>query len=108
MEIMRIKLKELRLGRGLTQGQVAKLLKCTTGTYAKMENESVDITYEKLSILASIYGLKLFELFQSMETHSRDPKSLVQIQEEQIYVLQQEVMDIQNKAIQLHQELRSR
>ena len=105
---MRIKLKALRMGRKLTQGQVAKVLDCTTATYARIENADADISYEKLYVLASIYGLKVYELFKEVDRPADDLKSRMEVQAEKIQLLKKQVIEVQNKAIQLHQELHGR
>ena len=53
------KLKELRQSRGLTQANMAKLLKCTERHYQRIESGYTDLPISKVVCLANYFGVSI-------------------------------------------------
>lgn len=60
--ILSQRIKELRIGRGLSQEVVAKHLGTSRPSYDKIENGSKELTVSQASKLASVFGVSLDEL----------------------------------------------
>ena len=51
------RIRELRLERGLSQKEIAAYLHITQQCYSKIETGRMDITGERLILLAKLYGV---------------------------------------------------
>lgn len=58
-----IRLKELRKRHGLTQGDLAQVLGCSTREYWRYEQQGYNTNYNKLFALASFYNVSLDYIF---------------------------------------------
>lgn len=56
-EIFSARLKQLRLERGITQDEMAKLLEVTTNHYQKIEYGKVNISISALDTLAEYFSV---------------------------------------------------
>ena len=61
------KLKELRLGEGLTQQKLAEILQISRVNYTRYETNAVRPDYETLIKLADFYDVSLDELFDRIK-----------------------------------------
>ena len=59
---MEYRLKDLRVDRDLSQQDVAKVLNMTRQNYARIENETVVLTFKDAITLANFYEIALEEL----------------------------------------------
>ena len=55
-ERLRLRLRDLREDRDLTQTDLARLLHCSQQTYSRYESHTTEIPLESLIILAEFYG----------------------------------------------------
>ena len=106
MQPITAKLKELRRNQNLKQVQLAQKLNCSIASYCKMEKGSTDISYSKLQRLAVIYDLQLYELFLENDEKRNHSEDFILKQQSIIKTLQTEIMVLQSKIINLHEELR--
>ena len=53
------RIKDLREDKGLSQQDIAKIIKTTQQQYSKIENGKADINGEKLILLAEFYGVSV-------------------------------------------------
>lgn len=51
------RVRELRIDRGLSQREIAEYLHITQQCYSKIETGRMDITGERLLLLAKLYGV---------------------------------------------------
>ena len=54
-----MRLKELRLGKGLTQRAVASIINCSESAYAKYEREKIEPDIATLKTLSKYYNVTI-------------------------------------------------
>ena len=101
------KLKSLRQQNNYRQDSVAKQLGCSVATYCKIETGSIQVTFKRLQKVSEFYGLKMYELLLCEEEGYANLNQMIDLQEKRINMLRNEIIDIQRKVIQLHQEIHS-
>lgn len=74
------KLKELRIERGLTQGQVSKRIGVTSSMVSAYENGIRQPSFEILIKLAYLYGVSSDYLLGISERKAVEPKNLVSVE----------------------------
>ena len=71
------KMKEIRLSRGMTQGDVAKELHIDRSVYAKYETGKLTPTQERIQEFAAIFGIEPSELERSVSAVIPDTSALL-------------------------------
>lgn len=71
---MQYTLKELRARNGLTQAQVAEKIGVSTLTYRLWEQNPLKIQIDAFYQLASIFGVKIDDIFVGINTTQEDLK----------------------------------
>lgn len=56
--------KKFRLKKGLTREELSLLLGVDNSYISKLERKSINITIDKMSILANALGVEVYELFK--------------------------------------------
>lgn len=63
------RIKELRLQNGLTAEAVAQALNISRGSYSQLENGHVEITINRVQLLAEIFNVPVAEIIPSTTTY---------------------------------------
>ena len=71
VEIMKLRIKDLREDNDLTQAQIAKILMCDQSLYSKYERGEREIPLRLLVILAEYYNVSLDYLVGRTNTKKR-------------------------------------
>lgn len=75
MVVVLYRIKELRESEGLSQAEVARIIKTTQQQYSKIEIGKADISGEKLMLLAKYYNVSVdYILGLSKEPKPLNPK----------------------------------
>lgn len=63
METLKISLAAARVNAGMTQNQVAKVLKVSNKTILNWENGKTAVGYAQATMLSSLYGIPIDNIF---------------------------------------------
>lgn len=62
------RIKSLRELKGLTQEQIADMMKCSRQKYARLEKGLIDISYSNISAIAAILGINIEDITSAINT----------------------------------------
>lgn len=75
MQTMRLRLRDLREDRDLTQAELAKLLRCSQQTYSRYESHVTEIPLESLIRLSEFYHTSVDYLLGLTDCKKRYPRT---------------------------------
>ncbi len=91
-----LKIKEIRIGKNLTQDQLVKITGIKKRSYVDYENEKSDISISKLQIIANALEVTISELLNEEKqtklsiTREEELNYIVEIQKQHIKIIQED------------------
>jgi transcriptional regulator with XRE-family HTH domain len=102
-------IRMLRQKKGWNQSEVARILAISIPAYSKIETGMTDINITRLAQIAEIFGVLSTDILsQPSEMLKVDPDDEIVSIKDQLALKDAEIIRLQNKAIALYEELRSR
>ena len=71
---LRLRLRDLREDRDLSQSEIAKMLNCSQQTYSRYESHTTEIPLESLIVLAQFYNTSVDYLLGITNVNKPYPK----------------------------------
>lgn len=100
-------IRQLRHEKGWNQGEVAKQLDISIPAYSKIETGVTDINLSRLEQIAGLFELSVIQLLSFGAKPNNSQTELLLTLKNKFFDRGQELADLQNKVIELHEELRS-
>ncbi|MEO3407651.1 helix-turn-helix transcriptional regulator [Mucilaginibacter sp. CAU 1740] len=107
MKALNERIRKIRREAGCSQGDIAGKLGISIPAYSKIETGVTDVNLSRLEQIANVFGISLLQLIDvnsDMEISSDAVK--VQLISKRLVARDVEVMELQQKVIQLHEEIR--
>lgn len=102
-------IRKLRQLKGWNQSEVAKILEISIPAYSKIETGMTDINITRLAQIAEIFGVLSIDIIaQPTDTPQVFNNDEILDMKDQIALKDAEIIKLQNKAIELYEELRAK
>jgi transcriptional regulator with XRE-family HTH domain len=104
MKAIHSKLKQLRQRHQFTQVQIAHHLNCSIPAYSKMETGTTDVNTFRLSQIAKIYNIEVYEIFLIGEDVVEGFKERIEHLCAEVAAKSGEIQSLQKKLIKFYEE----
>lgn len=103
-------IRQLRLKKGWSQGEVAKQLKISIPAFSKIESGITDINISRLNQIASLFEVSTLELIarEGINLNTGNGNAIeMRLLKERIADQEDEITKLRKKVIDLYEEIRS-
>ncbi|WPU95584.1 helix-turn-helix transcriptional regulator [Mucilaginibacter sabulilitoris] len=99
-------IRALRREKGWSQEEVSKRLDISIPAFSKIETGVTDINLSRLEQIAAIFETTVARMLTQNDDHPEKPGSKLDTLSHQLMIRETEVISLQNKLIELFEELR--